>query len=236
MITTDFTLEEIVNLFCLADVDHSGTLTRDEITVIMTQLKDGNRPHDEEINNCMRIMDTNGDGVISKEEFIYTMITWLGIVDKTTGKQTKYSTNHEVGRVTGGGGGGGGGGDSQSANDCNGTSSNNFNRKKTIQDMANFFLQFSPIKDYHEEQKKILSRRRHYTSDFDMIAVHREYSLYSPEQKVKMYDIVKAIMLEGRDVILHEIYSMDWSVVLQGIMKVKAILSIVELFPTSDEK
>jgi hypothetical protein len=201
---SNFTVEEIANLFHLADEDKNGKLSRDEILKIMVQLKGGVRPSDDEINNCMATMDENGDGVISEQEFLHTMMTWLGIVEQTTKKRQLDSTSSPI-----------------------------FNRKKTLKDMANFFLQFSPVTDFQEEQRKILRCRR---IDLDMTAVQREYPIYSPEEKAKGYEMIKMVLLEGRDVILKSLFSLDWEVVLSGIVKVKNILLIVEFFPTSDQK
>jgi hypothetical protein len=201
----DFTVEEIANLFRLADEDKNGKLSRDEIITIMVQLKGGIRPSDEEINNCMATMDENGDGVISEQEFLHTMMRWLGIVQQQTTKKRQLDSS----------------------------ASPIFNRKKTLKDMANFFLQFSPVTDFHEEQRKILRCRR---TDLDMTSVQREYPIYSPEEKAKGYEMIKTILVEGRDVLLKELYSLDWEIILSGVVKVKTILSIVEFFPTSDQK
>lgn len=203
--SADFTVEEIANLFRLADEDKNGKLSRDEIITIMVQLKGGVRPSDEEINNCMVTMDQNGDGVISEQEFLHTMMTWLGIVQQTTKKRQLESNS----------------------------SSPVFNRKKTLQDMANFFLQFSPVSDFREEQRKILRCQR---TDLDMMAAQREYPVYSPEERAKGYELIKTILVEGRDAILKQLYSLDWEVILSGIVKVKTILSIVEFFPTAEQR
>jgi hypothetical protein len=205
----DLTVEEIANLFKLADQDKNGKLSRDEIILIMKQLKDGKQPSDDEINNCMRTMDANGDGVISEQEFLHAMITWLGIVEQTTGQKRQFDGSSP-------------------------SSSSHRHRKKTLQNMANFFLQFSPVSDYHDKQQRILHRQRH--DDFDLTAVHREYGEYSIEVKLKMFEMIEKILFEGREVLLNELYSMDWQRVLSGIVKVNTLLSIVEVFPSPEEK
>jgi hypothetical protein len=146
--------------------------------------------------------------VISEQEFLQAMVTWLGIVEQTTGQKRQF--------------------------DGSSPPSSHRHRKKTLQDMANFFLQFSPVSDYHDKQRKILQRQRN--DDVDMTAVHREYGEYSVDVKLKIYEMIEKILFEGREVLLNDLYSMDWQRVISGVAKVNTLLSIVEIFPSAEEK
>lgn len=231
----EFTIEEIANLFHITDEDKNGKLTRNEIINIMIQIKGGIKPTEEEINNCFLTMDINKDGEISEEEFLFTMIKWLNIISNNDKNylissnslsNNKKRTLDETDLLN----------DDHNDNNNNNNHSNSnniFNKKKTITNMANFFLQFAPVNDFYEEQKKILLKKRR---NIDMTSVHREYPQYTSEQKAQLYQNIQEILLQGRDVILHEIYSLDWNIVLNGVMRVKTLLSIVEIFPTSNEK
>lgn len=201
------TIEEIANLFYAADQDHSGNLSYDEIATIMTTIKGGNRPSDEEIRRCMNVMDSNGDGIISEQEFLQAMISWLGIVNNSNSKKKRTL---DIGH-----------------------GSPTLNKKKTISDMTNFFRQFSPIPDFQEEQRRILSKEN---KGINLASIHREYQNFTAEEKSVKHEIIKRILADGREIILQEINSYDWNVVLNGITKVQSILSIVELFSTPEER
>ena len=208
---TNLTIEEIANLFNVTDEDHNGTLSFNEIATIMTTIK-GERPTNEEIKRCFNQLDSNHDGVISEEEFLYAMTSWLEIVNQ------KSSSSQS--------------GSKKRSNDS-GPGSPNFNRKKTLTDMTNFFRQFSPIPDFQEEQRRILSQENRV---FNLSSIHYEYQSFTVEEKSIKYEIIKRILSDGRDIILQEINSFDWNIVLNGVLKVQTILSIVELFSTSKER
>jgi hypothetical protein len=203
------TVEEIANLFSLADQDHNGKLSFEEIASIMTTIK-GTRPADHEIQQCMRTMDSDGDGVINEQEFLHAMTSWLEIVNKNT-----QATN------------------SNPKKRSHDTSPLPVHRKKTISDMTNFFRQFSAIPNFEEEQRRILIRDH---NSVNLTSIHREYLAFSPEDKLQRYELIKQILADGREVIVQEINSFDWSVVLSGINKVQTLLAIVELFPTPEER
>ena len=204
---SELTTEEIANLFRAADEDGSGFLSPDEISSIMTQLNGGVAPSEADVVACLRIMDTNQDGQISEEEFLEAMLTWLGMVKfprSTSGKRPNDS-------------------DASPA----------FSRKKTLNDMANFFRQFSTVPNFAAEQNRILTSRR---KEVDMTAVHREYALPSPEERAAAYEGIKSILSEGKAPIMQAIHSLDWGVVLEGIEKVKCLLSVVEMFPSEEDR
>lgn len=205
---TNITIEEIANLFYAADQDNNGSLSFDEIAIIMTTIKGGIRPSDDEIRRCMNAMDSNGDGSISEQEFLQAMISWLGIINNNSNNNKKRSLDTPHGSPT-------------------------LNRKKTVSDMTNFFRQFSPIPDFQEEQRRILLQE---SKGINLTSIHREYQYFTSEEKSVKYEIIKRILIDGRDIILQEINSYDWNIVLNGVLKVQSILSIVELFSTPEER
>jgi hypothetical protein len=203
----EYTVEEIANLFHAVDQDKNGKLSFEEVADVMTQLKGGTRPIDEEIKLCMRSMDTNGDGVISEEEFLQAMLSWLELQGSTKKKGIKRSVEPE--------------------------SPETFDRKKTLTDMANFFRQFSTIPDFHEEQRRILSQAR---KRADMTGVQREYPSLSSEEQALTLQAIQGVLSEGREVLVREMFSLDWNIVLVGLNKIALLLSIVEVFPTADQR
>jgi hypothetical protein len=200
---SQLTVEEIANLFRAADEDGSGFLSPLEIASIMTQLNGGVTPSEGEVASCLRAMDSNEDGQISEEEFLNAMLTWLKMV-KTPGKRQLDAAESPV-----------------------------FSRKKTLNDMANFFRQFSTIPNFAAEQNRILTSRR---KEIDMAAVHREYAMPTADEKAEAYESIKAILADGKVEIMKEIHSLDWNVVLVGVAKVNALLSVVEMFQSPDER
>mmetsp|Transcript_21462 Transcript_21462/g.31124 ORF Transcript_21462/g.31124 Transcript_21462/m.31124 type:complete len:1202 (+) Transcript_21462:54-3659(+) len=201
----EHTVEEISNLFKVADSDKDGRLSMSEVSDIMTKINSNTRPSNVELLSCMNMMDFNGDGMISEEEFLDTMLKWLGMVHRSP--DTVGMKRHNI--------------------------SPTYSRKKVLTEMANFFRQFSPIPDFNEKQRRILSRQHGYV---DMIAIHREYPSLSTDEKAATHEEIKGILLEGSQRLLDELYSLDWKTVMQGVCKVRTILSIVQLCHTSDEK
>lgn len=205
---SDLTTEEIANLFRAADEDGSGFLSPTEIASIMTQLNGGVTPSEQDVASCLNAMDSNNDGEISEEEFLNAMRTWLDMVKVPTASgKLKRQLDTE--------------------------SSPAFSRKKTLNDMANFFRQFSTVPNFHAEQNRILSSRR---KEIDMTAIHREYAMPSPEEKAAAYESIKVILEQGKREIVRELHSLDWGVVLEGVGKVNALLSVVEMFQSEDER
>jgi hypothetical protein len=218
----NITVEEIANLFSLADQDHNGKLSFEEIANIMTTIK-GTRPADQEIQQCLQAMDSDGDGVINEQEFLHAMMSWLNIVNKTSQATNTNTKKRSL--------------------ETSGSSPLPVHRKKTIADMTNFFRQFSVIPNFEEEQRRILLRDQQHggggsgsSSGINLTFLHREYQTFSPENKLQRYEIIQQILAEGREAIVQEINSFDWNVVLSGVNKVQTLLAIVELFPTLEER
>lgn len=86
MAGAETSLQAIANLFELADRDHNGNLSRDEVAGVMRQIKKGVAPSEEEVNMCMSRMDKNSDGVITREEFTSAMANWLGLEPEVSQK------------------------------------------------------------------------------------------------------------------------------------------------------
>ena len=62
----DLTAKHFEQAFSYFDIDHSGSITYDEIVAF---LEDKESSH-EEIRRIFKEVDENGDGMISKEEFL----------------------------------------------------------------------------------------------------------------------------------------------------------------------
>jgi hypothetical protein len=112
-------------------------------------------------------------------------------------------------------------------------SSPGLSRRKTVSDLMNFFQQFAPIPNYQEEQKRILTRRK---DSSDMNSISREYAKYTAEEKAAAYELIKRILFDGKELLIRELYSLDWDIVISAVQKVCALISIVELFPTPSSR
>jgi hypothetical protein len=206
-------IEEITNLFHAADADHNGILSYDELASIMTAISSGNRPPDQVIQQCYEAMDVNKNGEIDEQEFTNVIVNWLNKQSEVQQSQNKKRNNGQV---------------------AESLSPNLRQRKKMMTNITNFFRQFTPILNYEEEQKRIL--RNNPLSNLNLLTIHREYLQYPSQEKLEKYEMIKTILQNGRDVLIQEINSFDWNVIITGIQKVQFILSIVELFSTPEER
>ena len=57
------------------DIDASGTIDRDEFTMLLTSL--GEKPSKEHVTHLMSTVDTDGNGVISFEEFVACVVSMI---------------------------------------------------------------------------------------------------------------------------------------------------------------
>jgi hypothetical protein len=206
-------IEEISNLFHAADADRNGILSYDELANIMTAISSGNRPPDHIIQQCYETMDINKNGEIDEQEFINVILNWL---NKQSEAQQTHNKKRNNGQI------------------MESLSPNLGQRKKIMTNITNFFRQFTPISNYEEEQKRIL--RNNPLSNLNLLTIHREYPQLPSQEKLEKYEMIKSILQNGREVLIQEINSFDWNVVVNGIQKVQFILSIVELFSTPEER
>jgi hypothetical protein len=206
----EITLQEISNLFSATDQDKNGTLSRDEICAIMTQIKNGIVPSNDELTSCFSIMDKNGDGVINEAEFTEAMVHWLGLTPSAPNqgnkKRSLEMSPDAVGR-----------------------------RKQAVLDMAGFFKHFSPVTDFNNQQNLILSRQRP-PSIISVTHILREYPTLSNNEKADIHKKIMSIINEGRVAIANELYSLDWNTVVIGATKVHDLLAIMEVFHSADER
>jgi Ca2+-binding EF-hand superfamily protein len=90
------TIAYLRSIFRSVDKDASGTLSKDEIATVMTQLRKGKRPPQDEIDKCFKDMDMDGNGNIDENEFIGTIIKWLSLSNSLRGEYFahKYKTRY----------------------------------------------------------------------------------------------------------------------------------------------
>jgi len=69
-------IEQIRDMFILIDADKSGTLEKDEIIKLMSQLSQNNVSQ-EDSAKILEKMDKNKDGVVEWSEFLVAMYEWL---------------------------------------------------------------------------------------------------------------------------------------------------------------
>jgi hypothetical protein len=202
----DATVQEISNLFDIADRDRSDSLSREEVAAIMTQIKKGIRPSDDELQLCVVLMDKNNDGIISREEFIEALGHWLEVDVKALAPTVRSKSVRSLGFA---------------------------DRQSTLNEMANFFRQFTPVKDYALQQKMILSRE---PDEHSSAAVTHEFPEMTKEMKAELHARLQDLIALGRLPIMAELHSLDWNVVLDGVNKVKELLSVAEVFHQPYEK
>lgn len=212
-------IEELSNLFDAADTDRNGILSYDELANIMTIISSNKRPDDVIIQQCYSAMDINHNGEIDKEEFINVILNWLNQQSLVQQSYQKKRNNEQS---------------------IDSSSPNLQQRKKMMTtNISNFFRQFTLISNYEEEQKRILLRNNnsHSTSSHStLLSIHREYPQYVSTEKLEKYENIKTILFHGRDILIQEINSFDWNLVINGIQKIQFLLSIVELFSTPEER
>ena len=79
-----FDLGRLKNLFNEIDVDESGSVTLAELKIAMHRV--GWKPSEEQLENLMKVADSNGDGEIDFEEFCkffeLTPVTDIGTMCK----------------------------------------------------------------------------------------------------------------------------------------------------------
>lgn len=78
----DAELEEWKKMFGKYDKDGNGSIDNKEMIEILKEM--GENPSEEDIGFLMPILDSNGDGVLSLEEFINMMKEFFGIRAKHT--------------------------------------------------------------------------------------------------------------------------------------------------------
>jgi Ca2+-binding EF-hand superfamily protein len=81
--------QELTKAFSVFDRDGSGSITKEELALVLQNLHPNMKPSLEEVNQIMNIMDQNGDGVIELSEFLSTMQNWL----EEESEGTKDTTN-----------------------------------------------------------------------------------------------------------------------------------------------
>jgi Ca2+-binding EF-hand superfamily protein len=77
--------KELRNAFRSFDTDHSGTIERHELGLLLRRLTDAfgvEEPNEDDINEILRELDANGDGRISQVEFENLIIQVVTILEE----------------------------------------------------------------------------------------------------------------------------------------------------------
>jgi hypothetical protein len=203
---SDTLKDDIINFFRVSDTNKDGWLSRDEVGSVMARIK-GEDPTKHEIDVCFAAMDTDQNGSVSEEEFCNVMMNWLQEVSKP---QRKRRATYDIM-------------ESPSA----------LTRKKAVSEIANFFKQFCPVDNFQKEQMLILARNR---DTEDVTFLQREYGAMSTELKAEKYEEIRTILTSNRTDIISSMMALDWKAVMTGVAAVSRLLSVVELFHSSQDK
>lgn len=68
---TESEMQELIEIFWLVDLDHGGTISREELAALMKMV--GLRVSKDEMDEMMVDIDSNGTGEIDFEEFVLTV-------------------------------------------------------------------------------------------------------------------------------------------------------------------
>ncbi|CAI9729746.1 squidulin-like [Octopus vulgaris] len=72
-------LEEIKEAFQMFDIDHDGQITSNELKAVMKSL--GQTPSEQDLEEMIREVDTDGNGTIEYPEFVEMMARQMGPPD-----------------------------------------------------------------------------------------------------------------------------------------------------------
>ena len=86
--------KELREAFATFDEDKSGTLTVNELTGVFTRPGGGNPMDDAEARNFILRLDTDGDGVLSMQEFVDAMLVMNGFAVRSPVRHGKWFVLH----------------------------------------------------------------------------------------------------------------------------------------------
>lgn len=203
---SDTLKDDIVNFFRVSDTNKDGCLSREEVASVMAQIK-GEQPTKKEVDVCFGAMDMDKNGFVSEVEFCHVIMNWLQ--DVSNPQRKRRATNDVI------------------------ESPSILTRKKATSEIANFFKQFRPVDNFQEAQLLILTRSREIE---DITFLQREYNAITREHKAEKYEEIRTILSQSKVDIIASIMALDWKAVMTGVAAVCSLLSIVELFHSSDDK
>ena len=206
LMLSDLVKDDIVNFFRISDANKDGCLSREEVAMIMGQVK-GSPPTAREVDKCFNALDIDKNGSVSEDEFCQVIMTWLHEV--TDPHRKKRSSDEVI------------------------ESPSLLSRKKSVSEIANFFRQFSPVDNFQEEQIIILTRSR---TDTDMKFLQKEFETFPPDVKSERHKAIRSLIETSRNDIMKAVMSLDWSTVVRGVELVHQLLSVVELFHSSQDR
>lgn len=209
-------IAEIKKVWAICDKDGSGSIDANELKIVMKELA-GMEPSPTELDQLLRLIDENNDGIISWEEFLAALGKWLaeenGKGDSSSssisGKRKEAPTSPMQARV------------------------------KIHQRISMFFMQFKRESDFNEIRDKFRSLNQGgFHDDISLIFDDMNDSSYEAstdtEKKEKLEEVTEA--LEYMHEMAAGISSNDPAVALKCVQGVAHVLSICDVFRSPIER
>jgi len=91
-------IAEIKKVFAVFDKDGDASISATELGAVITNLAQGVKPSDQELQALMKKMDSNNDGVIGWDEFLQAIAVWLKEEDETKDDSSSSSSSSSKSR------------------------------------------------------------------------------------------------------------------------------------------
>lgn len=208
---TDEEVREVKKVFSMVDKDGSGTIDAAELSTLISSLTK-EKPSRDALERFIKKVDKNGDGQIQWEELLAALGDWIKA--ETAGSVTSPAKSRKRQRAGGMG-------------------SPNAARAKLHKRIAAFFVCFKQSDNFESIRSKFIQlERKNAGSKED---THLVGTKFTPEQKTRRLKEY-ALACEKLPQCAAAINGNNPAAALKATTMVANILSVVEMFPTPDER